>query len=403
MKRKRDVHSGIGVGIGNGNGSVNANGSVNGNGSDMAEEDAISADGGAARRAASKFAPGWETVSGAMARAAAAPSIGDGKSRQQIAWHFREDLQPVSRFSEVEIKGHWLALAEFGVKGRRGTKGTKRTKGTKGSGSANRTADGNADARGLEEDAGRVGDLNGDVNADVIVDAEAVAGITDADVRGETEDWRYLFGLGEGEEVKSLAEEIEQVRRELEVEVEVEGDRERAREVDEDVEREGVVGGMPSGAAGAAALIDKYKNADEGELKDTDTGEEPARSLPSKPSNPQPSQTHSPPQTQPSQTFNPSHAYTKLTHSTAPLPDDPADLTADSLKFMRVPYDQLDKARFDIMWSKGEPIVVDGVDKRLKEEWTPDALIERFGEEICGESSIKICLVVDGWWEVGDE
>jgi hypothetical protein len=32
-------------------------------------------------------------------------------------WHFRGQLQPVSSLSEEELRGHWLALAEYGVKG----------------------------------------------------------------------------------------------------------------------------------------------------------------------------------------------------------------------------------------------------------------------------------------------
>lgn len=32
-------------------------------------------------------------------------------------WHFRNQLQPVSSLSEGELRAHWLALAEYGVKG----------------------------------------------------------------------------------------------------------------------------------------------------------------------------------------------------------------------------------------------------------------------------------------------
>ena len=34
-------------------------------------------------------------------------------SGRQPAFHFRSDLQPVSRFSEEELRGHWSSLAEF--------------------------------------------------------------------------------------------------------------------------------------------------------------------------------------------------------------------------------------------------------------------------------------------------
>lgn len=77
--------------------------------------------------------------------------------------------------------------------------------------------------------------------------------------------------------------------------------------------------------------------------------------------------------------------YTKSTHAEAiPIPD-PAGLEEHSHKFIRTDFENLDNSRFDMLWAKGEPMVIDNVDKRLKLSWTPDDFIERFGEEPCGE------------------
>lgn len=78
--------------------------------------------------------------------------------------------------------------------------------------------------------------------------------------------------------------------------------------------------------------------------------------------------------------------YSKSTHPTAiPIPD-PAEIEKYSLPFMFIPIDSLDHSTFDVLWARGEPIVVDGVGKRFKQDWTPDTFIERFGEEPCCES-----------------
>jgi lysine-specific demethylase 3 len=77
--------------------------------------------------------------------------------------------------------------------------------------------------------------------------------------------------------------------------------------------------------------------------------------------------------------------YTKSTHAEAiPIPD-PAGLEEHSHQFIRTDFERLDNSRFDVLWAKGEPMVIDNVDKRLKLSWTPDDFIERFGEEPCGE------------------
>jgi lysine-specific demethylase 3 len=79
-----------------------------------------------------------------------------------------------------------------------------------------------------------------------------------------------------------------------------------------------------------------------------------------------------------------SSLYTKQTQPTAiPIPD-PADLEAHSREFMKLGYDALTNGVFDKLWAKGEPIVVDGVGKRFQKIWTPQTMIERFGaENVC--------------------
>ncbi|WWD15646.1 hypothetical protein CI109_100068 [Kwoniella shandongensis] len=75
--------------------------------------------------------------------------------------------------------------------------------------------------------------------------------------------------------------------------------------------------------------------------------------------------------------------YTKTTHPTAnPIPD-PAGLEDASRDFMFIPIESLDNKVFDEMWSRGEPVVVDGVGKQFNLDWTPDTFIERFGDEAC--------------------
>jgi hypothetical protein len=81
--------------------------------------------------------------------------------------------------------------------------------------------------------------------------------------------------------------------------------------------------------------------------------------------------------------------YTRQTHPSAlPIPD-PANLTEHSRQFMKVDMDKLDNPIFDILWGKGEPLVVDGVGKRMKMSWGPDDFIERFGDEMCCECTFS--------------
>lgn len=60
---------------------------------------------------------------------------------------------------------------------------------------------------------------------------------------------------------------------------------------------------------------------------------------------------------------------------------DPANL--GSLPFMFVSGDRLDNDLFDHLWSRGEPLVVDGLAKRFLLDWTPNSFIRRFGPEPC--------------------
>ncbi|WWD01723.1 hypothetical protein V866_008669 [Kwoniella sp. B9012] len=75
--------------------------------------------------------------------------------------------------------------------------------------------------------------------------------------------------------------------------------------------------------------------------------------------------------------------YTKITNPTAePIPD-PAELRDQSREFIFLKDQDLTNDIFDKIWSKGEPIVVDGVDRKLNLGWGPDDFIERFGDEAC--------------------
>ena len=65
-----------------------------------------------------------------------------------------------------------------------------------------------------------------------------------------------------------------------------------------------------------------------------------------------------------------------------PIPD-PAELEDLSLPFILISADRLNNDAFDQLWARGEPIIVDGVGKRLKHSWTPDTFIERSGQEPC--------------------
>ncbi|ORY32100.1 hypothetical protein BCR39DRAFT_524154 [Naematelia encephala] len=75
--------------------------------------------------------------------------------------------------------------------------------------------------------------------------------------------------------------------------------------------------------------------------------------------------------------------YTKSTNPSIPPVPDPAELEDISLPFMFIPGDKLDNLTFETLWSRGEPLVVDGLAKDMRETWTPDAFIDRFGREPC--------------------
>lgn len=66
-------------------------------------------------------------------------------------------------------------------------------------------------------------------------------------------------------------------------------------------------------------------------------------------------------------------------------PEDPTGLK--SLPFMYIEGDRLDgvEGTFDQLWSRGEPLVVYNLLKRLKKQWTPDNFLRRFGAEQCCE------------------
>ena len=75
--------------------------------------------------------------------------------------------------------------------------------------------------------------------------------------------------------------------------------------------------------------------------------------------------------------------YQKSTNPSADDIADPANLAHLSLPFMFITAERLNHETFDLLWTRGEPIVVDGVGQRFKHTWTPDTLIERFGSEPC--------------------
>lgn len=86
--------------------------------------------------------------------------------------------------------------------------------------------------------------------------------------------------------------------------------------------------------------------------------------------------------------------YTKHTKDPAcvmPIPD-PAGLENLSLPFIFIKDSELDNGKFDILWGKGEPIVVDGVGQKFKLDWTPDTFIEEYGSEPCSKlDSVPSC------------
>jgi hypothetical protein len=76
--------------------------------------------------------------------------------------------------------------------------------------------------------------------------------------------------------------------------------------------------------------------------------------------------------------------YSKPTQDPAvPIPD-PAGLSDRSLPYIRIDVEKLDGTTFDTLWSKGEPLIMDHVDRGMRMGWTPDYFIDRFGGEVCG-------------------
>ena len=75
--------------------------------------------------------------------------------------------------------------------------------------------------------------------------------------------------------------------------------------------------------------------------------------------------------------------YQKSSNPSANNEADPANLAHPSLPFMFIPAERLTNETFDVLWARGEPIVVDGLGQRFRHTWTPDTFIERFGSESC--------------------
>lgn len=69
--------------------------------------------------------------------------------------------------------------------------------------------------------------------------------------------------------------------------------------------------------------------------------------------------------------------------TTLQRPPDPTDIVP--LPFMYIDGDSLDSlpGAFDALWTRGEPMVVDNLLKRLQKQWTPDNFIRRFKGEPC--------------------
>lgn len=95
------------------------------------------------------------------------------------------------------------------------------------------------------------------------------------------------------------------------------------------------------------------------------------------------------PESGPSPEVNKYYTRSTTAHDPAikPIPD-PAGLEDQTHPFMLVQADDLDNTLFDRLWSKGEPMVVNGIGERFKQSWTPDTFINRFGTEDCRKSSL---------------
>ncbi len=62
-------------------------------------------------------------------------------------------------------------------------------------------------------------------------------------------------------------------------------------------------------------------------------------------------------------------------------PVDPAGVQCHPFLFIKG--DELKPDVFDALWTRGEPIVVDGLQRRFNETWDPETFIDRSGEETC--------------------
>ena len=80
--------------------------------------------------------------------------------------------------------------------------------------------------------------------------------------------------------------------------------------------------------------------------------------------------------------------YTKITNTQAEPIADPAGLENHSRRFLKIDLNDLNNDKFDVLWARGEPIMVDKVEEGFKMSWTPDDFIERFGQQVAGESAL---------------
>ena len=90
--------------------------------------------------------------------------------------------------------------------------------------------------------------------------------------------------------------------------------------------------------------------------------------------------------------------YTKSTNLSVEHPPDPAGLEQQSKAFIKIDDDTLANPVFDLLWGRGEPIVVDKVGEKLKMSWTPEYFVEHFGREEACESEQRLDLAqLDVW------
>jgi hypothetical protein len=255
---------------------------------------------------------------------------------RQIKWHFRPDLQPVSRFDEEEIKRHWLDLAGYSIRGEE------------------------ADWKALfglgELDAGTKSKGLPPVEGHRMVDADVLG--SDAATGDQSDN-----GGAKAQQGKADGMDVEQVKEESEPDVKqlidgIESLRRHLAELASRTERKAEDARKP------AVKSTLLAEASDASISTQDASDQAAN-------------------------VDFASFYTQATHPTAPLPPDPASLHAESHPFMRIHVDKLDNSTFDALWGKGEPMVVDGIDHRLKEKWDPDGMIDMFGDERCGVTNCE--------------